>query len=114
MNTQQHIEVIIPYHPVRHQQVDLSLNGPVAMSRTGYNPWQATRSGRYRRSKPELSPDAIADLEEYFTHLRNYYDIPDSQPVFPPIPKRDRAKQLPKEQCIATGKNRNDHPWRTT
>lgn len=38
----------------------------------------------YLRAKYELPPEAIADLERYFDMLRNYYDIPKDQPVYPP------------------------------
>lgn len=41
----------------------------------------------YLRAKYELPPEAIADLERYFELLRNYWDIPKDQPVFPPKPK---------------------------
>ena len=41
----------------------------------------------YLRAKYDLPPDAIADLERYFELLRNYYGIPQDQPVFPPKPK---------------------------
>jgi transcriptional regulator with XRE-family HTH domain len=43
----------------------------------------------YLRAKYELPPEAISDLERYFDLLRNYYDIPADQPVFPPRPKPD-------------------------
>ena len=45
----------------------------------------------YLRAKYELPPEAVADLERYFTYLRNYYGIPDDQPVFPPLPKPKAA-----------------------
>jgi len=38
----------------------------------------------YLRAKYDLPPEAVADLERYFDLLRNYYDIPPDQPVFPP------------------------------
>jgi transcriptional regulator with XRE-family HTH domain len=41
----------------------------------------------YLRSKYNLPPEAIADIERYFELLRNYYGIPKDQPVFPPKPK---------------------------
>ena len=41
----------------------------------------------YLRAKYELPPEAIADLERYFDLLRNYYDIPADQDVFPAKPK---------------------------
>jgi len=51
----------------------------------------------YLRAKYELPPEAIADLERYFELLRNYYDIPKDQPVYPPKkalkPKSDRTQR---------------------
>jgi transcriptional regulator with XRE-family HTH domain len=41
----------------------------------------------YLRTKYELPPEAVAELERYFDLLRNFYDIPTDQPVFPPKPK---------------------------
>ncbi len=38
----------------------------------------------YLRGKYHLPPEAIHQLEGYFTFLRAQYDIPDDQPVFPP------------------------------
>ena len=38
----------------------------------------------YLRAKYELPPEAVADLERYFELLRNFYNIPKDQPVFPP------------------------------
>jgi transcriptional regulator with XRE-family HTH domain len=38
----------------------------------------------YLRAKYALPPEAIADLERYFELLRNHFDIPKDQPVFPP------------------------------
>jgi transcriptional regulator with XRE-family HTH domain len=38
----------------------------------------------YLRAKYELPPQAVADLERYFTQLRHYYGIPENKPVFPP------------------------------
>jgi transcriptional regulator with XRE-family HTH domain len=43
----------------------------------------------YLRAKYQLPPEAVADLERYFELLRNYYDIPKDQPVFPPKPKQN-------------------------
>lgn len=114
MNAQHHIEVTSPHHLVRPQQAALSLNGAATTAHSGRKLWQTATISTYLRSKPELPPEAITDLEEYFTHLRNYYDIPDSHPVFPPVPEKYKAKRVPKELRIATGKNRNDHPWRTS
>jgi len=41
----------------------------------------------YLRSKYDLPPEVIRDLERYFELLRNHYGIPKDQPVFPPKPK---------------------------
>jgi transcriptional regulator with XRE-family HTH domain len=38
----------------------------------------------YLRSKYNLTPKALAELERYFEHLRSHYGIPADQPVFPP------------------------------
>ena len=51
----------------------------------------------YLRAKYELPPEAVADLERYFELLRNYYDIPKDQPVYPPKkaskPKSDHTQR---------------------
>ncbi|MFZ0664667.1 MAG: helix-turn-helix transcriptional regulator [Acidimicrobiales bacterium] len=47
----------------------------------------------YLRAKYNLPQEAVAELERYFELLRNYYDIPKDQPVFPPKPKSD--EELP-------------------
>jgi len=46
----------------------------------------------YLRTKYSLPPEAVADLERYFELLRNYYNIPKDQPVFPPKPKKSEPK----------------------
>ena len=46
--------------------------------------------GPYLRSKYYLPPEAIDQLEGYFTFLRHQYGIPEDEPVFPPKP-RDEA-----------------------
>jgi hypothetical protein len=114
MNAQPQIEAISLYQIVRGRRVDLIPREAATQQRPGHESWQTAARGAYLRSKPELPPEAIADLEEYFKHLRDYYGIPDSEPVFPPIPEKYRATQVPKASRKATGKNRNDHPWRTT
>jgi transcriptional regulator with XRE-family HTH domain len=38
----------------------------------------------YLRAKYDLPPEAVGELERYFELLRNYYNIPKDQPVFPP------------------------------
>ncbi len=47
--------------------------------------------GPYLRSQYHLPPEAIDQLESYFTFLRNQYGIPEDQPVFPPKPATDTA-----------------------
>lgn len=64
----------------------------------------------YLRAATPLPPEAIRDLEKYYAQLRAYYGIPEDQPVFPPRPVDKTAK--PKQAPKATGKNRDDHPWR--
>ena len=51
----------------------------------------------YLRTKFDLPPEAVADLERYFSFLRAYYDIPVDKPVFPPKPKPtdNRSKDRP-------------------
>ena len=49
----------------------------------------------YLRAKYDLPSEAIADLERYFELLRNYYDIPKDQPVFPPRPKQETDNSAP-------------------
>lgn len=43
--------------------------------------------GPYLRSKYHLPPEAIDQLESYFSFLRHQYGIPEDQPVFPPKPR---------------------------
>jgi transcriptional regulator with XRE-family HTH domain len=51
----------------------------------GYdNPRRLPSFRPYLRAKYDLPAEAVADLERYFELLRNYYDIPPDQPVFPP------------------------------
>jgi transcriptional regulator with XRE-family HTH domain len=45
--------------------------------------------GPYLRSKYHLPPEAIDQLESYFSFLRHQYGIPEDQPVFPPKPPGD-------------------------
>lgn len=47
----------------------------------------------YLRSTTNLSAEAIRQLEIYMGFLRQYYEIPDDQPVFPPRPKVDHADE---------------------
>ena len=64
----------------------------------------------YLRSKYDLPPEAIADMEKYFALLRSFYVIPADQAVFPPAastptkPARGRPS--------STARNRPGHPWR--
>lgn len=52
----------------------------------------------YLRTKYDLPPEAVADMEKYFAHLRAYYGIPQEQPVFPPKkPTVAAAPNLPKK-----------------
>ena len=58
----------------------------------------------------DLSPHDVSDLKEFMRLQRDYFGIPDDQPVYPPMPKDpSRASQTRRE---ATGRNRADHPWR--
>lgn len=59
----------------------------------------------YLRSKYQLPPKALAELEIYFKHLRSHYGIPDDQPVYPPR-ERELGKPGPKPQARPTG-----GPW---
>jgi len=68
----------------------------------------------YMRTKYDMPPEAVRDLEKYFELLRNYYDIPEDQPVFPPIEHEDSQQQSDTSPKKATGRNRGDHPWRTS
>lgn len=66
--------------------------------------------GRYLRQSPgALTPEALSDLEVFFTGLRDYYDIPKGQAVYPPMP---RGGSRPKAAPSKTSRNRSDHPWR--
>jgi transcriptional regulator with XRE-family HTH domain len=59
----------------------------------------------YLRSKYQLPPKAMAELEKYFEHLRNHYGIPKDQPVFPPR-ERELGKPGRKPQPEPSG-----GPW---
>jgi transcriptional regulator with XRE-family HTH domain len=52
----------------------------------------------YLRARYELPPEAVSDLERYFDLLRNYYDIPPDQPVFPPRKPEPNPAPTPKSQ----------------
>lgn len=47
----------------------------------------------YLRSRYNLPPQAVADLERYMDFLRSQYGIPADKPVFPP--KKNETKQSP-------------------
>ncbi len=65
----------------------------------------------YLRSRyHDLPPEAVADLERYFDLLRNYYDIPADQPVFPPKPREKKSTSRPSADAV----NAKDHPWRAS
>lgn len=65
----------------------------------------------YLRSKyKDLPPEAVADLERYFEMLRNYYGIPEGEPVFPPK-RRDPAREKRAEPS-RDARNASSHPWR--
>lgn len=64
----------------------------------------------YLRTKYDLPPEAISDMERYFAQLRSYYGIPDDQPVFPPPPKRPPSDQTRRPSKHA--RNPANHPWR--
>jgi transcriptional regulator with XRE-family HTH domain len=67
----------------------------------------------YLRTKYDLPPEAVTDLERYFDLLRAYYDIPADAPVFPERPKAEPGTgEAPKP--AADRRNPADHPWRST
>jgi transcriptional regulator with XRE-family HTH domain len=57
----------------------------------------------YLRTKYQLPPEAVADLERYFELLRSHFGIPQDQPVFPPKPLKPGPKP----------KTENNKSWRT-
>jgi transcriptional regulator with XRE-family HTH domain len=59
----------------------------------------------YLRSKYQLPPKALAELQRYFDYLRHYYGVPDNQPVYP-RQKRAPGKPGPKPQARPSG-----GPW---
>ena len=67
-----------------------------------------------RSRHDRLSPEDRSDLDCYAEHLRNYYDIPPDQPVFPPRRRASRRPQQPGSKPKAEGTNSADHPWRGT
>jgi hypothetical protein len=72
----------------------------------------------YLRSGEQLEADDLRDLESYFEVLRAYYGIPDDQPVFPARERHTTrlspSSTRPVKTTRATGRNRDDHPWRNT
>lgn len=66
----------------------------------------------YLRTKFDLPPDAVRDMERYFAQLRSYYGIPDDQPVFPP--RRSIEDSGPQVKPSNGARNRQSHPWRAS
>jgi transcriptional regulator with XRE-family HTH domain len=67
----------------------------------------------YLRAKFDLPPEAVADMERYFALLRNYFGVPEDQPVFPPE-QHDRSGPGTSTQVPSEGaKNSAAHPWRS-
>lgn len=65
----------------------------------------------YLRTKYDLPPEAVRDMERYFAQLRSYYGIPDDEPVFPPqqpLQDRPHRRGRPSKQA----RNSAKHPWR--
>ena len=58
----------------------------------------------------EMNARDRADLVSWFQVLRDFYDIPSGQPVFPPLPRAT----TPRPGTWRQGSRRNgaDHPWR--
>jgi transcriptional regulator with XRE-family HTH domain len=50
----------------------------------------------YLRARYHLPHQAVQELERYFDMLRSFYGIPDDQSVFPPKPKVQTPKSVPK------------------
>lgn len=50
----------------------------------------------YLRARYHLPHQAVQELERYFEMLRSFYGIPDDQSVFPPKPKDQTPKSIPK------------------
>jgi hypothetical protein len=57
-----------------------------------------------------LSPQDQRDLDEYCDMLRNYYGIPEDEPVFPKA--KPQGPGAPAATSAATGSNPANHPWR--
>lgn len=56
----------------------------------------------YLRAKYELPSEAVAELERYFELLRNYYGVPQDQPIFPPkVKKSDEKDRKPEDRRAA-------------
>ena len=71
-------------------------------------PGRPTSAVYLRRS--DLSPQDFSDLQAFMRMQRDYFGVPDDQPVYPPLPKTaDRKADTPR---VATGRNGADHPWR--
>lgn len=67
----------------------------------------------YLRTKYDLPPEAVAELERYFDMLRSYYGIPEDALVFPPKPKTELTTTTPPKPA-AGRRNGDAHPWRST
>ncbi|MEA3078204.1 MAG: hypothetical protein QOF60_3112 [Actinomycetota bacterium] len=61
----------------------------------------------YLRSKYHLPPEAITQLESYFSFLRNQYGIPDGAPVFPKKTKPGAAEPVQS----GSPEDEPDGPW---
>lgn len=57
----------------------------------------------------EMNPKDRADLNSWFQALRDYYDIPSDQPVFPPLPRATSPSPVAPSKASRNGA---DHPWR--
>lgn len=62
-----------------------------------------------------LTREDRRDLERYLALLRQYYEIPADQPVFPKAkqarPAEHRTVKQPRREAT---RNRADHPWRAS
>lgn len=71
----------------------------------------------YLRGGRRLTRADRVELEAYYSHLRNFYDIAPGRAVFgdqrSTKPTRSSPNHGPSKR-MATGKNRADHPWRGT
>jgi hypothetical protein len=56
----------------------------------------------------------LRDLESFHELLRDYYDIPTNEPVFPAAKQPQSERQPRTNTARATGRNSSAHPWRNT